>query len=104
MTDLIHLLSKLVNVKGEILIPGIAELVDPLTDEEYKRYEVLDYSVADIEHSAGAKVALSDDKTKVLMGRMRYPSLSLHGIEGAFSAPGAKTVIVRPFSFSSIGW
>lgn len=27
------------------------------------------------------------------MGRMRYPSLSLHGIEGAFSAPGAKTVI-----------
>ena len=23
----------------------------------------------------------------------RYPSLSLHGIEGAFSAPGAKTVI-----------
>lgn len=29
------------------------------------------------------------------MGRMRYPSLSLHGIEGAFSAPGAKTVIVR---------
>jgi Cys-Gly metallodipeptidase DUG1 len=25
--------------------------------------------------------------------RWRYPSLSLHGIEGAFSAPGAKTVI-----------
>lgn len=24
---------------------------------------------------------------------MRYPSLSLHGIEGAFSAPGSKTVI-----------
>lgn len=24
---------------------------------------------------------------------MRYPSLSLHGIEGSFSAPGAKTVI-----------
>lgn len=27
------------------------------------------------------------------MGRMRNPSLSLHGIEGAFSAPGSKTVI-----------
>jgi len=27
------------------------------------------------------------------MGRMRESSLSLHGIEGAFSAPGAKTVI-----------
>ena len=29
------------------------------------------------------------------MRRWRYPSLSLHGIEGAFSDPGAKTVIPR---------
>ena len=27
------------------------------------------------------------------MARWRFPSLSLHGIEGAFSEPGAKTVI-----------
>jgi acetylornithine deacetylase/succinyl-diaminopimelate desuccinylase-like protein len=27
------------------------------------------------------------------MHRWRYPSLSLHGIEGAFSGTGAKTVI-----------
>ena len=27
------------------------------------------------------------------MGRMRHSSLSIHGIEGAFSAAGAKTVI-----------
>lgn len=93
MTDLILLLSRLVTPKGEILIPGLSDLVAPLTDEERKRYDVLDYSVADVEFSAGAKVALSDDKATVLMGRMRYPSLSIHGIEGAFSAPGAKTVI-----------
>ena len=29
----------------------------------------------------------------MIMGRMRMPSLSLHGIEGAFYGPGAKTVI-----------
>lgn len=29
------------------------------------------------------------------MHRWRYPSLSLHGIEGAFSEPGQKTVIPR---------
>lgn len=29
------------------------------------------------------------------MHRWRYPSLSLHGIEGAFSEAGAKTVIPR---------
>ena len=28
-----------------------------------------------------------------LRGSWRYPSLSIHGVEGAFSAPGAKTVI-----------
>lgn len=29
------------------------------------------------------------------MARWRNPSLSIHGIEGAFSDPGAKTVIPR---------
>lgn len=29
------------------------------------------------------------------MHRWRYPSLSLHGIEGAFAEAGAKTVIPR---------
>ncbi|KAG8928582.1 hypothetical protein FRC01_005707 [Tulasnella sp. 417] len=93
MTDLILLMSRLVKPNGEILIPGLEQLVAPLTDEEKQRYDVLDYSISDIEQSAGAPVALSEDKSAVLMGRMRYPSLSLHGIEGAFSAPGAKTVI-----------
>ena len=56
-------------------------------------YESLDYSIADIEESAGASISVSSDKATVLMGRMRHPSLSLHGIEGAFSGVGAKTVI-----------
>lgn len=56
-------------------------------------YASLDYSVSDVEQSAGAAIALSDDKVTVLMGRMRNPSLSIHGIEGAFSGPGGKTVI-----------
>jgi hypothetical protein len=56
-------------------------------------YEALDYSIKDVEQSAGAPIALSDDKVEVLMGRMRMPSLSLHGIEGAFYGSGAKTVI-----------
>jgi Cys-Gly metallodipeptidase DUG1 len=119
MTDLIQLMSRLVTPQGDILVPGIQELVAPLgPGEKYvspmstlshmysvlsscllilaphrDRYDVLDYSIADVEHSAGASIALSNDKSTVLMGRMREPSLSLHGIEGAFSAPGGKTVI-----------
>ncbi|KAF4613357.1 hypothetical protein D9613_011016 [Agrocybe pediades] len=93
MTDLVHLLNTLVTPTGDILIKGVDEMVPPADEEEKKIYEKLDYSISDIEQSAGASIALSDDKVNVLMGRMRQPSLSIHGIEGAFSAPGAKTVI-----------
>lgn len=56
-------------------------------------YRTLDYSVADLEAAAGGHIAVSDDKATVIMARMRNPSLSIHGIEGAFSGGGAKTVI-----------
>ena len=46
-----------------------------------------------MEEAAGSATALSSDKVEVLMGRMRLPSLSIHGIEGAFSGAGGKTVI-----------
>lgn len=93
MTDLFALFSKLVTPEGEILIPGIKDHVAPLTPEEKKRYDVIDITVKDFESAVGAPVTISQDKATVLMGRMRYPSLSIHGIEGAFSAAGAKTVI-----------
>lgn len=56
-------------------------------------YQKIDYGIEDVEHSAGAKISISDDKVTALMGRMRSPSLSLHGIEGAFYGVGGKTVI-----------
>ncbi|TFY83237.1 hypothetical protein EWM64_g777 [Hericium alpestre] len=84
MTDLIALMSKLVDSSGKILIPGVDEMVQEASEEERQIYEKLDYSIKDVEESAGGSIALSDDKATVLMGRMRSPSLSLHGIEGAF--------------------
>ncbi|GHJ85713.1 hypothetical protein NliqN6_2115 [Naganishia liquefaciens] len=93
MTDLIHLMSKLVTTDGKILIPGLMDLVAPLTDEERKRYEVINASIKDFDDAVGAAITFSDDKVATLMGRMRYPSLSLHGIEGAFYGAGCKTVI-----------
>ncbi|CAO1631404.1 unnamed protein product [Sympodiomycopsis kandeliae] len=93
MTDLFSIMSKLVTPTGEILIPGIKELVAPLTDEEFKRYEVMAFTAADMHAASGSETTISNEKEKILMSRMRYPSLSLHGIEGAFSEPGTKTVI-----------
>lgn len=93
MSDLFQIMSRLVTPAGEILVPGIKDLVAPLTDEEFKRYEVMDFTVQDMDAATGSKTTIADDKEKVLMARMRYPSLSLHGIEGAFSESGTKTVI-----------
>ena len=42
---------------------------------------------------AADALTTAGDGVACLMRRWRYPSLSLHGIEGAFAGPGAKTVI-----------
>jgi hypothetical protein len=44
MNDLFQIMSKLTTPKGEILVPGIKDLVAPLTDEERNRYDVMDVS------------------------------------------------------------
>ena len=58
-------------------------------------HEWLDYSVQDVKDATGASIMISEsDKATVIMGRMRMPSLSLHGVERAFYGSGAKTVIL----------
>ena len=85
------LLSKLVSPSGKILIPGIYDKVAPVTKKEDEIYATLDFSINDIHEAVGSKNTISEDKKTALMNRWRNPSLSIHGVEGAFSAPGAKT-------------
>ncbi|KAJ3086133.1 Cys-Gly metallodipeptidase, partial [Quaeritorhiza haematococci] len=93
MTDLVYVMSKLVSPDGKILVPGIYNDVAPLTDDEKKLYATLDFTLADIHGAVGSKTTIHETEAEALMARWRFPSLSLHGIEGAFYAPGAKTVI-----------
>lgn len=93
MTDLVRILASLVDTDGNILIPGIAEQVAPVTPEEERLYDDISFTMDTLYESLGSKTSIFDDKKRTLMRRWRYPSLSVHGIEGAFSAPGAKTVI-----------
>ena len=93
MTDLIFLMNSLVKPNGEILIPGINDQVAPLEEKESALYKDLAFSMTELHDAIGSTTALFPDEKSTLMHRWRYPSLSLHGIEGAFSAPGAKTVI-----------
>ncbi|KAJ8290926.1 hypothetical protein GJAV_G00019260 [Gymnothorax javanicus] len=93
MTDLIALLGSLVDHTGKILIPGVNEAVAPLTEEERKLYADIHFDVEEMKKMINVKSFLQDTKEDILMARWRYPSLSIHGIEGAFSGLGSKTVI-----------
>ncbi|KAL9085813.1 MAG: hypothetical protein Q9165_007445 [Trypethelium subeluteriae] len=93
MTDLVRVMASLVDKDGNILIPDIKEQVAPLTDDEKSLYGDIAFTMDNLYESLGSQTSIFSDKERTLMGRWRYPSLSLHGVEGAFSAPGAKTVI-----------
>ncbi|THH27683.1 hypothetical protein EUX98_g6502 [Antrodiella citrinella] len=93
MTDLINVMSQLVRTDGRILIDGAYDGVDDPTPQEVDEYRSLDYSLQDVQEAVGGDIALSDDVATLLMGRMRWPSLSLHGIRGASSDDTSKTVI-----------
>ncbi|KAK3697503.1 hypothetical protein QZH41_002099 [Actinostola sp. cb2023] len=95
MRDLVGLLSTLVDVKGKILVPGVYDSVAELTVKEKALYDDIDFDMEDYRADIGHNKLLHDNKPDLLMHRWRYPSLSIHGIEGAFYEPGAKTVIPR---------
>eukprot|EP00096_Caligus_rogercresseyi_P012071 TRINITY_DN4958_c0_g1_i1.p1 TRINITY_DN4958_c0_g1~~TRINITY_DN4958_c0_g1_i1.p1 ORF type:complete len:467 (+),score=146.09 TRINITY_DN4958_c0_g1_i1:47-1447(+) len=96
MTDLIGLMDSLVDVKGKLLIEGIYDDVSNLTPKEQGLYSQIDFDLSEYKSSIGVKRLLTgDDVMGTLMARWRHPSLSLHGIEGAFSEEGAKTVIPK---------
>jgi acetylornithine deacetylase/succinyl-diaminopimelate desuccinylase-like protein len=97
MTDLVGLMGTLVDTNGKILVEGVMDDVAPVTPKEEALYESIEFSVEDFKdenkiRSVSNKL-LHEDKKTLLMHRWRYPTLSLHGIEGAFYGKGAKTVI-----------
>ncbi|KAI9172405.1 Cys-Gly metallodipeptidase dug1 [Paramyrothecium foliicola] len=93
MTDLVRILGSLVDTSGKIQIPGIMEQVAAISKEEEGLYDGISFTMDTLYESLGSKTTIFEDKKSSLMARWRYPSLSLHGIEGAFASPGAKTVI-----------
>eukprot|EP00854_Cymbomonas_tetramitiformis_P021716 gene21716-26118_t len=100
MTDLVKIMSTLIDSSGKILIEGLEKDVAPLGEGEIEALEAMDFDLDTYKSEVGVrgvsdKLLFEGDKAKTLMSRWRYPTCSLHGIEGAFDGPGAKTVIPR---------
>lgn len=96
MADLVHLLNTLLDKDGNILVTGLHDDVAELTPKEAALYDDIEFDVEEYKASVGSQQLLhKEDKVKLLQHRWRFPSLSIHGLEGAFSEPGCKTVIPR---------
>jgi acetylornithine deacetylase/succinyl-diaminopimelate desuccinylase-like protein len=66
-----------------------------MTDAERDSYGPIDFDVSQFKGIVGAKDLVYKSKEEILQHRWRYPSLSIHGVEGAFYGGGCKTVIPR---------
>ena len=96
MTDLIYMLNTLLDGDGKILIEGINNDVAAVSENEKSMYEGLNFDLNEFMDDIGVtNLTTGKDKVKTLMARWRFPSLSVHGIQGAFAEPGSKTVIPR---------
>ncbi|KAF6200054.1 hypothetical protein GE061_006354 [Apolygus lucorum] len=94
MTDLVYLMDQLVDKRGNIKINDIYEDVVPVTNEDKEKYKNVNFVVRHFKQLLGApELLVNEDKKSLLVNMWRMPSLTIHGIEGAFSNPGVKNVI-----------
>ncbi len=95
MTDLINILSQLINTKGESIVPGIYDEVRELSEAELKLYENVEFDITTYKKMLGVSKLPTEDVKQHLIKRWREPNFSIHGFRYAFSGEGGKTVIPR---------
>ena len=93
MQDLVKVFASLNDDDGKIAIPGIYDTVRKVTPEEDASYANIDFEPETFRGEVGANALRFPDKASILKARWRFPTCSIHGVEGDWSGPGAKTVI-----------
>jgi Cys-Gly metallodipeptidase DUG1 len=76
MTDLVTLMGTLVDNKGKIQIPGLSDLVAPLTEEEKSLYKDISFEMKDLYESLGSETSIYGNKEETLMARY-YPQSAI---------------------------
>lgn len=87
------LLASLVDTKGKVLVPDFYEDVAPVTEQERKLYESIDYQINKYREAIGLPSLLANSGDELLMQRWRFPTLSIHHI--SCCGDGNPTIIPR---------
>lgn len=67
-------MSKLVTPTGEILVPGVKEMIAPVTQDEQEKFEVIHFQMKDIHDAIGGEVTISDNSVKTV--RLHHPLIT----------------------------
>ncbi|HUX45603.1 MAG TPA: dipeptidase [Terracidiphilus sp.] len=91
---LAHILAKLKDESGRILIPGFYDDVIPPSKEELAAWRSLPFDEEEYRKAeVGSKTLVGEAGYSVLERTWARPTLDVHGIPGGFIGAGAKTVI-----------
>lgn len=87
------MISKLIDEKGHITIPGFYDNVLELTQEERDEMAKIPFDVEDYKKSIGIKDIQGEENYTTIERASTRPTLDCNGIWGGYIGKGAKTVI-----------
>jgi acetylornithine deacetylase/succinyl-diaminopimelate desuccinylase-like protein len=92
--SLVHILAKLKDENGHILIPGFYDDVIPPSAEELAAWKSLPFDEEKYRvDEVGSKQLVGESGYSVMERTWARPTVEVHGIPGGFTGTGAKTVI-----------
>jgi acetylornithine deacetylase/succinyl-diaminopimelate desuccinylase-like protein len=93
LNALCHIIAKLKDESGHILVPGFYDKVRPLSSEERELLGKSPLSEADWLKETGAHRAWGEPEYSLVERLGARPTLDLNGIIGGYTGPGTKTVL-----------
>ncbi len=90
---LAHIISKLKNEKGEVLIPGFYDAVRPLSKEEKKNLASLPVNIPEYKKLTQVPSFMPENGRPFLENLWARPTLDVNGLISGYTGEGAKTII-----------
>jgi acetylornithine deacetylase/succinyl-diaminopimelate desuccinylase-like protein len=90
---LVSLLESMRNIDGEIIVEGFYDQVLPMTEDERKEYQELNYDEEKVRDELQVPALFGEKGYSFLERTWVRPTLEVNGIYGGFQGEGIKTVL-----------